>query len=73
MHSTAEWNQRLESALAGTQDELATLAGLRDPARFETILSGRVGVSGVYEGWKRFLGLVTGRTYEGSHGNIHRL
>jgi 1-acyl-sn-glycerol-3-phosphate acyltransferase len=73
MHDAAEWNHRLAAALSATQDELATIAKLRDPERFETILSGRVGVSGVYEGWKRFLALVTGRAYEGSHGNIHRL
>lgn len=73
MHSKTEWNERLEKALAETQDELAALAKLRDPERFETILSGRVGVGSVYDGWKRFLALVTGRAYEGSHGGIHRL
>jgi 1-acyl-sn-glycerol-3-phosphate acyltransferase len=71
--SASEWNQKLASGLADTQDELAGLASLRDPARFETILSGRVGISGVYEGWKRFTSLVTGRAYQGSHGSIHRL
>lgn len=73
LHSTAEWSERLAGALAATQDELAALAKLRDPARFETILSGRVGVSGVYEAWKRFLALITGHTYQGSHGSIPRL
>ncbi len=73
LHSTAEWSEQLGAALAATQDELAALAKLRDPARFETILSGRVGISGVYEAWKRLLALVTGRAYQGSHGSIHRL
>jgi 1-acyl-sn-glycerol-3-phosphate acyltransferase len=72
-HSVEEWNDRLEAALAATQDELAALAKLRDPARFETILSGRVGTSGVYEAWKRLVALLTGRVYEGSHGNIRHL
>jgi 1-acyl-sn-glycerol-3-phosphate acyltransferase len=72
-HSVAEWNDRLAAALAATQDELATLAKLRDPERFETILSGRVGISGIYEGWKRFVALLTGRVYEGSHGSIRHL
>ena len=71
--SVAEWNDRLAAALATTQDELAALATLRDPARFETILSGRVGISGVYEAWKRFVALVSGRVYEGSHGSIRHL
>lgn len=72
-HTAAEWNQRLEAALTVTQEELATLAKLRDPERFETILSGRVGMSGVYETWKRFVALLTGRVYEGSHGSIRHL
>jgi 1-acyl-sn-glycerol-3-phosphate acyltransferase len=72
-YSVAEWNHRLASALTATQDELAALATLRDPARFETILSGRVGISGVYEAWKRFVALLTGRVYEGSHGSIRHL
>jgi hypothetical protein len=42
LHSAAEWNDRLAAALAATQDELAALAKLRDPALFETILSGRL-------------------------------
>jgi 1-acyl-sn-glycerol-3-phosphate acyltransferase len=73
LHSFAEWNDLLAAALATTQDELAALAKLRDPARFETILSGRFGVSGVYEAWKRFMALLTGRVYEGSHGSIRHL
>jgi hypothetical protein len=67
-----EWNEHLCAALVAAQDELADLAKLRDPARFETILSGRVGMSGVYEAWKRLVALLTGRVYQGSHGSIHR-
>lgn len=72
-HSVEEWNDRLTAAMAATQDELAALAMLRDPARFETILSGGVGISGVYEAWKRCVALLTGRVYEGSHGSIRHL
>jgi 1-acyl-sn-glycerol-3-phosphate acyltransferase len=72
-YSVAEWNDQLTDALAATQDELAALAKLRDPGRFETILSGRDGISGVYEAWKRLIALLTGRVYEGSHGNIRHL
>jgi 1-acyl-sn-glycerol-3-phosphate acyltransferase len=71
-HSAEEWNEQMCAALAATQDELAALAKLRDPANFETILSGRVGISGVYEGWKRLLALLTGRAYQASHGSIPR-
>ena len=73
LHSAAEWSDRLAVALAATQDELAAMAGLRDPAHFATVLSGRVGVSGVYEAWKRLVALLRGRVYQGSHGSIRRL
>ncbi len=71
--STEEWSEHLATALADTSDELAALSMLRDPERFETILSGRIGISGIYEGWKRFTAFMTGRDYQGSHGGIHRL
>jgi 1-acyl-sn-glycerol-3-phosphate acyltransferase len=70
--SAVEWNEELCAAMAATQDELAALARLRDPANFETILSGRLGISGVYGGWKRLLALLTGRDYQPSHGSIPR-
>jgi 1-acyl-sn-glycerol-3-phosphate acyltransferase len=66
-------SDQLAAALADTQDELAALAMLRDPERFETILAGRAGISGVYEAWKRFGALLTGRGYQASHGSIRRL
>jgi 1-acyl-sn-glycerol-3-phosphate acyltransferase len=70
---TAEdWNQEFSTAMAHTQDELATLATLRDPALFITVLSGKVGIGGVYEGWKRLLALLSGRAYQGSHGSIRQ-
>lgn len=72
LHSAAEWNDRLASAMAATQDELAALAAVRDPALFTTILSGRVGAGGVYELWKRLRAWLSGRPYQGSHGSIRR-
>jgi 1-acyl-sn-glycerol-3-phosphate acyltransferase len=72
-HTAAEWNDQLAAALAATQDELAALAKLRDPALFTTVLSGRVGIGGIYDGWKRLLALLSGRVYQGSHGSIRRL
>jgi hypothetical protein len=70
--STKEWDGQLCAALAATQDELAAFAKLRDPANFETILAGRLGISGVYGGWKRLLALLTGRVYQPSHRSIPR-
>jgi 1-acyl-sn-glycerol-3-phosphate acyltransferase len=71
--STEEWGEQLAGALADAQNELAALAMLRDPARFETVMTGRIGISGVYEMWKRFSALLTGRTYQPGHGSIRRL
>lgn len=73
LHTAAEWSDQLTAALAATQDELAALSKLRDPALFTTVLSGRVGVGAVYDAWKRFLALLSGRVYQGSHGSIRRL
>lgn len=72
LHSAAEWSDRLTAAMSATQDELAVLAAVRDPALFTTILSGRVGVEGVYGLWKRLRARLSGRPYQASHGSIHR-
>jgi 1-acyl-sn-glycerol-3-phosphate acyltransferase len=70
--SAEEWNRVFTDSLAQTQDELAALAMLRDPALFTTALSGKVGIGGVYEAWKRLLAMVGGRAYQGSHGSIRQ-
>lgn len=59
---------RLESALADTMDRLATDVRARDPARFATLLSGRAGIGGVYDGWRRVSALLRGRRFDPSHG-----
>jgi 1-acyl-sn-glycerol-3-phosphate acyltransferase len=68
-----EWSARLAAALSATQDELALLSKLRDPALFTTVLAGSVGIGGVYDAWKWLLALRTGRVYQRSHGSIRRL
>ena len=73
LRTATEWSGQLAAALAATQDELAALAKLRDPALFTTILSGRAGIGGVYEAWKRLFAILSGRPYRGSHGSISRL
>ncbi len=73
LHTAAEWDEHLASALAVTQDELAALSQLRDPALFATIVSGRIGIGAIYDAWKRLLALLSGRVYQGSHGSIRRL
>jgi 1-acyl-sn-glycerol-3-phosphate acyltransferase len=73
LHTAEEWSELLAAGLAATQDELAALSKLRDPALFTTILSGKVGIGAVYDAWKRLLALLGGRVYQGSHGSIRRL
>jgi 1-acyl-sn-glycerol-3-phosphate acyltransferase len=73
LHTADEWSERLAAALAATQDELADLSKQRDPAPFTTILSGRLGIGGIYDLWKRLRALLSGRVYQGSHGSIRHL
>ena len=63
----AEGATRLEAALTETLDALAENAISRDPARFRTLLSGRVGVGGVYDLWRRARALASGRRFEAAH------
>jgi 1-acyl-sn-glycerol-3-phosphate acyltransferase len=72
-HTAPEWNAQLGAALSATQDELAVLSRLRNPALFSTVLAGRVGIGGIYDAWKWLLALLTGRVYQRSHGSIRRL
>jgi hypothetical protein len=57
--------------MAATLDELAMLATERDPDSFTTILAGSGGIGGVYEAWKRFTSVITGRPYHHDHGSLH--
>ncbi|WP_193316451.1 lysophospholipid acyltransferase family protein [Methylorubrum populi] len=58
---------RMETALTATLDRLSGDVIARDPARFETLLSGRRGVGGVYDGWRRLAAALTGRRFEPGH------
>jgi 1-acyl-sn-glycerol-3-phosphate acyltransferase len=69
--STEEITSSLTAALARTQDELAILAATRDASRFEPVLKGNAGVSGVYELWRRLLSRLRGEAYDPEHGSIH--
>ena len=58
---------RMEAALTETLDRLSADVIARDPARFETLVSGRRGVGGIYDGWRRLSAMVTGRRFESGH------
>ncbi len=59
---------KIEAALTATLDDLSRDAISRDAERFVPVLSGRVGVGGVYDWWRRFRATVTGRPFDASHG-----
>lgn len=62
------WRELLEDRLADTMDTLAADAQSRDPARFTTLLGGRVGVGGVYDLWRRTAATFRGRRFHAGHG-----
>ena len=61
--SPRAWQVMLESQLQQTMDALAADAQTRDPRRFEPLLSGKAGVSLVYDAWRRLRG-----RHHGEHG-----
>ncbi len=63
-----EWTRVLERALEAAQDGLAEAAQRRDPAAFTTLLSGRVGVGGVYDLFRRVKAWLRGERFDASHG-----
>ena len=64
----AKWTPRLEQALTATMDALAADSQARDPVRFTRLVRGRVGVGGVYDGWRRLRALLSGRRFVAAHG-----
>ncbi|MBU6309390.1 MAG: lysophospholipid acyltransferase family protein [Planctomycetes bacterium] len=63
-----EWTAVLSSGLEAAQDRLAEAALARDPARFATLLSGHVGVGGVYDAVRRLKAFFRGDRFDASHG-----
>ncbi|KQT50403.1 glycerol acyltransferase [Methylobacterium sp. Leaf456] len=58
---------RMEAALTDTLDRLSADVIARDPARFETLVSGKRGVGGIYDSWRRLGAMLTGRRFESGH------
>ncbi len=58
---------RMETALTDTLDRLSADVISRDAGRFETLVSGRRGIGGVYDGWRRFASMLTGQRFESGH------
>jgi len=66
--SPDEWNEVLARRLEAAQDRLAEGARSRDPRRFITLLSGRVGVGFVYDAIRRVGAWLRGERFDASHG-----
>jgi 1-acyl-sn-glycerol-3-phosphate acyltransferase len=66
--SSGEWMEILACGLEAAQNRLAESAQARDPGRFVTLLSGRVGVGGVYDVVRRLKARLRGERFDASHG-----
>lgn len=64
--------QALQSALERSLDALSNAAIARDASAFSTILSGKSGIGGVYDVWRRAKALLTGSTFHPEHGETRR-
>lgn len=67
-----QWQARLAVRLEATQDALAREAILQNAADFETLMSGRAGIGGVYERWQRMRARWRGETFQSEHAASSR-
>lgn len=65
--SADEWTTVLARELTAVQDRLAAAAIARDQAAFHTLLSGTVGVGGVYDIVRRLAAWIRGERFEAAH------
>ena len=62
-----ERSEFLRARLADAQSELAASARRRDSAEFHSLLAGRAGVGGVYDGWRRAIAALRGERFVAAH------
>jgi 1-acyl-sn-glycerol-3-phosphate acyltransferase len=65
--SGKEWLALIGGALTQNLDVLNVEAMSRDPSRFTALLSGKVGVGGPYDWWRRVKAWVRGEKFDASH------
>ena len=65
--SGKEWTAVIEAALTRTLDGLNAETMTRDPAKFTAVVSGRTGVGGVYDLWRRAKASARGQRFDPSH------
>ena len=64
-----ERSAALARGLEDSMDALAAEAIARDPAAFQTLATGRAGVGGVYDLWRRARALARGKRFSPAHGD----
>ncbi|QDT59010.1 hypothetical protein SV7mr_15140 [Stieleria bergensis] len=64
----ATWHQNLTTALRGTQQHLESLVIQRCDTNFQSVLQGDVGGGAVYDSFRRVKAMLTGKQFEGQHG-----
>lgn len=70
--SGRQWIELIEESLTRTLDELSRETMSRDPARFTTLVSGKAGVGGVYDFWRRMKAWISGRLFDPEHDSSAR-
>ena len=65
--SVAGWTAQFEQALGQTMDGLAQLSIARDPAPFQPLVQGGVGVGGIYDLYRRGRAWLGGRRFDPAH------
>jgi 1-acyl-sn-glycerol-3-phosphate acyltransferase len=63
------WTRVFEAKLAAAQDALALEAQRRDPADFQSLLSGGAGQGGVYDWWRAVKAGLRGEAFNREHGH----
>lgn len=61
------WTRLIEAALTGTLDALNAETMSRNPAKFTAVVSGKAGVGGVYDLWRRAKAWARGERFDPSH------
>lgn len=70
--SARQWIERIVSDLTATQDALLADAVSRNAAAFETILTGKVAIGGIYDLWRKSCAQRRGENFQAEHGTEGR-
>ena len=63
-----QWVELIEADLTATQDALKADALSRNAAAFETLLTGKVAIGGIYDRWRKSRAWLRGENFRAEHG-----